>query len=141
MKRKALSILSLLSLFLMGSALAQTVKVHADIPFNFSVGSKTLPAGEYEIKSIGGNTRTLLIRASSGEASMIVNSNSAIMINGAEKTKVVFNRYGSQYFLTALWTQGSTDGFQLVKSSREKELARELAMHRADRIEVVASLY
>lgn len=141
MKRQALSILSLLSLFLMGSAVAQKIEVRANVPFSFTVGSKVLPAGEYNIGSISSNTHTLLVKANDGKASMIVNSNSAQSLEGAQKTKLVFNRYGSQYFLAAVWTQGSTSGFQLPKSSREKELARELAMNHADQVEVVASLY
>ncbi len=141
MKRKALSIVSLLSLFLMGSAFAQRIEVRANVPFSFSVGSKVLPAGEYNIGSISSNTHTLLVKANNGKASMIVNSNSAQTLEAAQKTKLVFNRYGSQYFLSAVWTQGSTSGVQLPKSSREKELARELAMNHADQVEVVASLY
>jgi hypothetical protein len=141
MKRATLSLVSLLSLFLMGSAVAQTIEVRANVPFSFSVGSKVLPAGEYNIGSIGTSTHTLLVKANHGNASMMVNTNSAQSFEGAQKTKLVFNRYGSQYFLAAIWTQGSSSGRQLPKSSREKELARELAMNHADQVEVVASLY
>ena len=43
MKRQAFSLISLLTLLLVaGSAIAQTVHVRADIPFNFAVGNKTL---------------------------------------------------------------------------------------------------
>ena len=54
MKRQAISLVSLLSLLLVaGSAIAQTVHVSADIPFNFVVGSKTYPAGAYSVKTMG----------------------------------------------------------------------------------------
>jgi len=141
MKRHALSIVSLLSLVLMGSAVAQTIQVRSDVPFSFSVGSTALPAGAYDITSISPNSHTLLVKARDGSASMIVNSNAAVRMDGAEKTKLVFNRYGSQYFLAEIWREGSTSGNQLPKSSREKELAKELAMGHADRVVIVARLY
>ena len=141
MKRHALSIVSLLSLVLMGSAVAQTVHVRSDVPFSFSVGSTALPAGAYDITSISGNSHTLLVKARDGSASTIVNSNAAIRMDAAEKTKLVFNRYGSQYFLAEIWSQGSTSGKQLPKNNREKELAEELAMGHADKVEIVARLY
>jgi len=141
MKRQALSILSMLSLFLMGSAAAQTVRVRAIVPFNFTVGNEALPAGEYDITSISANTPALLVKAREGNASSIVNSNSAQKTNSAQRSKLVFNVYGSHYFLAEIWTQGSDLGRRMVKSGREKEVAKELAMQRAKRVEVVASLY
>ena len=58
MKRQAFSLVSLLSLLLVaGSAIAQTVHVRANIPFNFAVGSKTLPAGTYDVGTIDGTSK------------------------------------------------------------------------------------
>jgi hypothetical protein len=139
MKRHALSIVSLLSLVLLGSAVAQTIQVRADVPFNFSVGSTALPAGAYDVSDIARNGHTLLIKARDGSASTIVNSNSAIRMSG-EKAKLVFHRYGSQYFLTEIWSQGSSLGNQLPKCSREKELAKELAMGHPETVEILARL-
>ena len=141
MKRQAMSIVSLLSLVLMGSAVAQTIHVRANIPFNFSVGMSSLPAGAYEINSLTGNSHALVLMAREGGARAIVNSNCEERVKVAPKTKLVFNRYGSQYFLAEIWREGSTSGSQLPKSGREKELAKELAMNRADQVEIVASLY
>src|ERR1700746_2288525 len=62
MKRQAFSLISLLSLLLMaGSAIAQTIHVRANVPFNFSVGTKTLPAGAYDVKTISSDTKMLLV--------------------------------------------------------------------------------
>jgi hypothetical protein len=141
MKRQALSIVSLLSLVLMGSAVAQSIQVRADVPFDFSVGSTALPAGTYDVSAISEASHTLLVRARDGSASTIVSSNSATRMNGADKAKLVFHRYGSQYFLSEVWSQGSSLGNQLPKGSREKELAKELAMGHPDRVEVLARLY
>src|SRR6201997_2224217 len=57
MKRQAFSLVSLLNLLLVaGSAIAQTVHVRGNIPFNFAVGSKKFPAGMYDIRSIESGT-------------------------------------------------------------------------------------
>jgi hypothetical protein len=143
MKRQALSLISLLSLLLVaGLAIAQTSNLRANVPFSFTVGSKTLPAGTYDIGAISSDPKMLLLHARDGNSSMMVGSNSAENPKGAEKSKLVFNRYRDQYFLAEIWVQGATRGRQLPKTSREKELAKELAQdltHR--RVEIVASLY
>jgi len=79
MKRQAFSLVSLLSLLLVaGSAIAQTVHVRANIPFNFAVGSKTLPAGTYDVGTIDGrDSKMLLLQARDGNTSMIAGSNAA----------------------------------------------------------------
>jgi len=144
MKRQAFSLVSLLSLLLVaGSAIAQTVHVRADIPFNFAVGNKTLPAGTYDFGTISiGDSKTLLLQSRDGNASMMLNSNAAETLEPANKTKLVFNRYRDQYFLSELWVAGANCGHRLPKTSREKERARDLAQDLTQRkVEIVASLY
>jgi hypothetical protein len=79
MKRQALSLISLLSLLLVaGSAMAQTIHVRANVPFNFAAGSKTFPAGTYDIGTIGnGDSKMLLLQARDRNSSMMVGSNAA----------------------------------------------------------------
>ena len=40
-------------------------------------------------------------------------------------SKLVFHRYGSQYFLAQIWTAGYEQGKELPKSSRESEVAQD----------------
>ena len=48
----------------------------------------------------------------------------------------------ASYFLAEIWVGGATLGRELPKTSREKELAKELASDSTQgRVEVVASLY
>ena len=143
MKRQAFSLISLLSLLLVaGSAIAQTVHVRANIPFNFAVGNKTLPAGTYDVGTIDDlDGKILLLQASDGNARMMVNSNAAENLKPADKSKLVFNQYGNRYFLSEIWVSGATRGHQLPKTSREKEMARDVAQNLTQgRIEIVASL-
>ena len=143
MKRQVFSLISLLSLLLVaGSAIAQTVHVRANIPFNFAVGSKTLPAGTYDIGTIDNvNTKILRLQARDGDSSMIVNSNAAEDLNPADESKLIFNQYGNRYFLSEIWVNGATRGHRLPRTSREKEMARDVAKDFTQRrIEIVASL-
>jgi hypothetical protein len=142
MKRQAFSLISLLSLLLVGSAIAQTVHVRGNIPFNFAVGSKTFPAGTYDIASVDSlDGKILLLQARDGNASMMLNSNTAENLKPADKTKLIFNQYGNRYFLSQIWVAGETCGHQLPKTSREKELARDVAKDFTQRrVEIVASL-
>jgi hypothetical protein len=144
MKRHAFSLISLLSLLLVaGSAIAQTVHVRGNIPFNFAVGNKTLPAGTYDVGSIDNvNTKVLLVQFRNGSSSMIVGSNAAQNLKPADKSKLVFNKYGNRYFLSEVWVKGVTRGNRLAKTSREKELAKDMAQDlKQRRVEVLASLY
>jgi hypothetical protein len=72
---------------------------------------------------------------------MMVGSNLAQTLEPANKTKLVFNLYGKQYFLSQIWVAGEHLGHQLPKTSREKELARDIAQNLThERVEIVASL-
>jgi hypothetical protein len=143
MKRQAVSLVSLLGLLLVAeSAMAQTVHVRADVPFNFSVGSKTYPAGAYSVKTISDrDVKVLLLHAEDGKNSMPIISNATENLTPADKTKLVFSRYGNQYFLSQVWLNGATRGHQLPKSNREKEVAKTMARNLAtEQVEVVASI-
>jgi hypothetical protein len=144
MKRQVFSLITIASLLLVaGSAVAQTIHVRGDVPFDFTVESKTLRAGTYEVRTIdtrGG--KTLRLQSEDGHTSMIVNSNSAESFMSADKTKLVFTKIRDQYFLTEIWEAGAKRGHQLLKGSREKELAKELAGNlNQTRVEIMASLY
>ena len=143
MKRQAFSLISLLTLLLVaGSAIAQTVHVRGNVPFNFAVGSKTFPAGTYDVGTIGsGDRKTLLLQSRDANASIMVNINAAETLKPADKTKLVFNQYGNRYFLSQIWVAGETRGHQLPKTSREKEMARDVAQNLTQgRVEIMASL-
>jgi hypothetical protein len=101
------------------AALGYSVK--ANIPFDFMVGNKMFPAGEYTV-SRGTSTGTLLIRNYEAKkaANFIVQSATGKV---ESKAKLVFNRYGEDYFLSQIW-DGSSDGNQVPKSKAERKAAK-----------------
>ena len=104
------------------AASAQTINVKAKVPFSFAVGSSILPAGEYSLQTLGFG-HALAMRNRDANVTKLVLSNSC-QSRTATKNKLVFHRYGNSYFLSQIWTEGSSLGYEIPKSAREKEMAR-----------------
>jgi len=137
MKRQALALVGVLSLLLAtGSAFAQTIHVRANVPFDFSVGDTKLAAGEYDLSAVASGM-TLSVRDASGKPQALRISNRIESLAPSEKTKLVFARYGDQYFLREVWIAGENTGQQLPKSSRENEVAMNRSV---DQVIVMAKL-
>ena len=121
MKKQLFALLGLGLLFATASAYAQTVALKANVPFNFIVAGKTLPAGEYTIQSLSTIQRVLVIRGS--DKPQMVMANSCASAKPSDTSKLVFHRYGDRYFLSQIWTAGNASGAELPPSSRESEVA------------------
>lgn len=126
MKRQIANLLGVLSLLLVAAcANAQSLNVQANVPFGFTVDKAALPAGEYSIKSLSTATgRVLVIRGEETANSMIVGSNSAETLNPSPNSRLVFHKYGDQYFLSQIWVQGEKAGREFRISRREAEMAK-----------------
>src|SRR5581483_8581372 len=127
MKRQVLTLVTVIAVLLVsGSAYAQTISVKAEIPFDFVVSGHTLAAGPYTIDSMGnGGAKALLVRSADQQEKMIVLASGAQSAQPADRTKLVFHRYGARYFLSQIWVAGNPLGHQLPKSRREAEVARD----------------
>ena len=129
MKRRVFSVaITLCALALMSvPAFAQLpgIPVRVNIPFDFLVRGKTLPAGEYEISRIRDEPQVLLIsnRNQSHEHATI--NTEPVEGNAPQYGKVIFYRYGDSYFLHEIWTAGIETGRELPPSQQEKTLKRE----------------
>jgi hypothetical protein len=123
MKKQLFALLGLGLLLLTASAYAQTVNLKAKVPFNFVLSGRTLPSGEYTLQSLESVDHALVIRGADQKASIFL-SNTCASLNASERTKLIFARYGNQYFLSQIWMAGNNTGYQLPKSHREIEVAR-----------------
>lgn len=110
----------------------------ANIPFEFSAGDKTLPAGEYTVRCINPNsaTKVLQIRSKTGSARVLVMTAS---VSGKIKNTglLIFHRYGNEYFFAQAWQPASSVGMQAPRSKAVKAL--ELARGKRETETVVAS--
>lgn len=114
----------------LSSAKAQTVsnqQLIANIPFEFSVGGKTLPAGEYTVRCTNpaSDQKVLQLTSKDGHASVLVQTNSVIGKTN-ERAKLVFNRYGDRYFFSQAWLAADNTGTQAPKSRNERATEKEL---------------
>jgi len=142
MKKQSFLLAGLLVLSSMAAtqvARAQQAMV-ADIPFAFTAGNVTLPAGEYRVQKLDGNSAVLLIRCSDASAAAMVITNAAQAKELQSQSKLIFKRYDNRYFLSQVWTAGSIRGRQLPKSSQEKELAQSARLETKGEITLVARL-
>jgi hypothetical protein len=103
-----------------------TAVVTANIPFDFIVGNKTLPAGTYAVNSVTSDRKGLSIRSREGKSSALVLTQDAVEKSKKRTARMVFHRYGNQYFLAAIWS-GDSSGRQLMETAKERSLRRELA--------------
>lgn len=126
MRKSFLSKIAMISLFMAVAAVgvaAQTgSRVVVNIPFDFVVGEKTLPAGEYTIKTVSRHsTQALVVQSADGSESVLTITNRVEAREHQAKSKIIFRQYGDKYFLSQVWTKGSTAGRELPRSQAERD--------------------
>ena len=114
-KHGVLGFASLLALGSLGVGTAQAVEVKSQIPFPFTVGTTTLPAGSYAVST---DHNTLFVR---GYDKAITVTSNAASSTGQGSPRLVFVKYGDRYFLHEAW-MGAYTGRVLRPASAEREL-------------------
>jgi|SRR5580704_11093746 hypothetical protein len=91
----AIALFALAGLVMAGTASAQSYEVRANIPFDFTAGRVFLPAGTYTITS--DDRITVVIQNGTQHATIL---RSAVADEDRSRNnRLVFNKYGDQYFL------------------------------------------
>lgn len=134
--QKAIALSGLLVLLTFASALGQSDRqtiIH--IPFNFSVGEKSFPAGKYVIARNRKDSDTVWVikrKDNVGKAMLLTRP---VRANETQQeTRLVFHQYGDLYFLAEFWTAGDQTGREIQISDREKALDKALAEKRQDHV-------
>lgn len=99
-----------------GSALAQNHAVEATIPFDFTVGSKLLPSGTYRIISDTPN----ILEIQNRKLSTTVMSSAYGSAKESKVGKLVFHKYGDQYFLSEVVCSSADMSLEIPTSKLEK---------------------
>ena len=121
-----LTTLSLLVALGSTSLYAHPNKLTLDIPFDFTVGTQILPAGEYTVMPITGLAANIVLQIQSADDREVAAFLTMLVEDAKhryEKGRLVFTRYGNDYFLSQIWWAGRASGHQLMKSSSEREVA------------------
>jgi hypothetical protein len=100
-----LGVVALFTVLTMPSAFGQD-NIKAKIPFPFQIGTKTLPAGEYQF---GIESSTVAVvgssKGNSAEA-LIITRLAATPHSDATHAHIVFDKVGTTYTLSELWSPG-----------------------------------
>ena len=118
--------MGLVALLSVTTASAETVG-RFQIPFQFLMGDKVLPAGDYKVKI---DTANMKIQLSSWEGSASVNltANTPHRV-AADTGKLVFHKYGRVLVLREMWRSGGHYGHELTTSKAEREIAKQAGAH------------
>lgn len=92
-----------------------------DVPFAFVVGGVHLPAGHYHVYHPG-DPYLIVIEKDDGRARAMAYVHPSTTEAGASSTKLVFNKYGDQYFLSQVWTEPDQQVHQCFRCPAEQSL-------------------
>ena len=104
-------------------------RVTAQIPFDFNIGDKMLPSGKYSVGRVRQNADDIVLSIDDerGHSKGIHTSIPVRNLDLTDNAKLVFHRYGDQYFLYQVWPAGTTTGRQFPASRSERDAQRNLA--------------
>jgi len=134
MKKQAFRAITMLSFLLVLAAVSVNAQgrsessIAGNIPFDFAVGDTKLPAGNYTLRRIAltSSYDRLVIKSADGRGdshSVMTMPNQTSEVQ--KQSRLVFNRYGDQYFLSQVWMAGSNTGRDLSQSRNERNLLNE----------------
>jgi hypothetical protein len=91
----------------------------ANVPFAFKVGTTQMPAGTYNIQNQLGTNLVMVRNVQTGTSALAMGRQES----PSKKTdKLIFHRYGSQYFLTEIVGEKGSQGMVFPATRQEKEL-------------------
>jgi len=134
MMNKAIhSILTVLALTIVMAAGVQAQSSRsliAEIPFEFKAGGTALNRGRYEFRVINPSSDQTVfeITALDSKQSVLLRM-SPVVRSSKDVAKLIFNRYGDQYFLAEAWT-GSDLHFGVAESKAERTTRKQFARGR-----------
>ncbi len=95
-------------------------QVKANVPFAFSLQDQSMPAGNYKIMEL--NDRVLEVRNLDSQHGQLLAKQMSVQSSRIQSPKLVFHKYGDQYFLSEIWDGESDSGIAFAESKREKEV-------------------
>src|SRR6516165_2371135 len=116
----AICLLLTTTLFAQTTPSQRLMKVN--VPFSFGVEDHSLPAGQYLVFTVTPE-RSIRIVSADGKHSAIVNTLPNYASSPSENSRLVFHRYGNEYFLTQVWTAGQNVGRNPLSTKRAREIA------------------
>ena len=117
-------------------AKAQSTDTISKVPFTFNVGASVMPADTYRVSEFGGQAGVFLISGYRHSAILMSQPDGR---TADDRPKLVFHKYGDQYFLREVRLAGNT-GFSLPESKQERQVEERIASRSTpERIVVLAN--
>jgi hypothetical protein len=113
------SILAALAVLLMATAAHAQQRITATVPFNFVVGDRTYPAGDYSFSNSGA-----VLQITNADNSEMILAQACESAKPSADTKLVFHSMGGNYFLRQIWVAGSSRGSELPRNYTEAQLVQ-----------------
>lgn len=104
---------------LAAAQMGPTEKIVSNVPFEFVVANKVVPAGQWAVKLTSSGTGLAVLSTKAAIYSNVMIDESK---QPAERCALVFHRYGDRTFLAAVKLEGSTTMYRLPESKAEAEL-------------------
>ena len=102
--------------------------LRADVPFDFVVGDKTIPAGRIIAHGVSESIQAPLAIANVAQGKQALRT--ARKVLGSERTnqgKMVFHKYGNRYFLAEICIPGYQT-WKVTMSKEERSLERDMRL-------------
>jgi hypothetical protein len=139
MKRTtAIALIAMANFVLAGTSFAQSNGVRATVPFDFTVGTKLLPSGTYTIEKTSLHANVIEIRSHDKPIAIL----SLVHPDGNKSPKVgklLFHKYGGQYFLSEILSDQAGMNVELSPSKTEKRVQLERATLNSSSETVIAA--
>ena len=124
--KSARTLITIALLFTAVSLFAQTTPsqrlMTVNVPFSFAAGDQFLPAGEYLVLTVTPE-RSIRIVSIDGKHSAVVNTLPNYASQPSENSRLVFHRYGDDYYLVQVWTAGQNVARNPLSSKQAMQIA------------------
>ena len=99
-----------------------------NIPFDFMVGGKTLPAGQYSVARVLSGSGDLMLQIGSvnGRSRAVPLTIPVNSFKSRDRATLVFHRLDDQYFLYQVWPAAANYGREITKSRTERQAEKRI---------------
>ena len=104
------------------SRLGSYTGVVAQVPFEFVVGDKIIPAGQCIVQPATLAEETMLIRNADAKVDAFTRASTAETRKAAGANALIFHKYGDRYFLSAIQLEGTRTIYEMPQSRAEAEM-------------------
>jgi len=118
----AVALVVLSGMAMAAAQLDSSYKIVAQVPFEFVVADKIVPAGQCVVQVAPMDDNTLMIHNWGAMVALFSPASRTEGRQGASQYALVFNHYGDRYFLTGIKIGGSKITYRVPESKGESEL-------------------